>query len=462
MKKQWRGVLSLVTAAAVTVSLAACGSSAGTGDGKGTGGGSSVQSEDAAGESTTGKDSAESGEPVTLRFAWWGGDSRHEATLKAIGLYEEKHPNVKIEGEYQGYDGYYEKMMTTLSSGTAPDIFQFSRDWIADVQEAKHYIADLSKLPVDLTTLKKNTIEKSGMYNGEPVMFPCTVGGQVLYVNTDFASRFGVDMAKQYTWDELKELGRKVHEQDPEAYLMTADIDVLNRLIALGYIAQQTGDSLVNQETYELNFTEQQMASSLQNILDLYESNTLEPFGEAAVFVGQMDQNNKWVNGKIGMLLDNTGSCPKYEASTSSKIDVMKIPVMENAVSSGVDFSSNMGFCINDNSKNKEEAAKFLDFIQNDPEAIEILRTERGYCPTDIAEKTLEEKGLLNQTQKRAVALAQPDSYTINTISGNTELETIRKDVIQEVIYGDITPEEGAKEIVDQYKEVLSSLKSEK
>lgn len=457
MKKQWSGVLSLFTAAVVTVSLAACGSSAGTGDTAGGKDGDSVQSETVSGESAEG-----SGEPVTLRFAWWGGDSRHEATLKAIELYEGKHPNVKIEGEYQGYDGYYEKMMTTLSSGTAPDLFQFSRDWIADVQSAKHYIADLSKLPVDLTTLKKDTIEKSGMYDGEPVMFPCTVGGQVLYINVDFASAFGIDITKQYTWEEIKELGRKIHEQDPESFLMTADIDVLNRLIVLSYIAQQTGESLVNQETYELNFTEQQMASSLQNILDLYESNTMEPFGEAAVFVGQMDQNNKWINGKIGMLLDNTGSATKYEASTTSEIDVMKIPVIENAVSSGVDFSSNMGFCINDNSKYREEAAKFLDFIQNDPEAIEILRTDRGYCPTEIAEKTLEEKGLLNAMQKKAVALCQPDSYNINTISANTELETIRKDVIQEVIYGDITPEEGAKSIVDQYTEVISALKSEK
>ena len=461
MKRRWSGVLSLAMATALTVSLTACGSSAGNSETTANAESTTAQTkEETQAQSET--QPTESGEPVTLRFSWWGGDSRHEATLNAIDLYQKKHPNVTIEGEYQGYDGYYEKMMTTLSSGTAPDLFQFSRDWIADVQEAKHYIADLSKLPVDLTTLKKDTIEKSGMYNGEPVMFPVSVGGQVLYVNTEFASRFGIDLTKDLTWEDLKKLGTKVHQQDPESYLMTADIDVLNRLIVLEYIAQQTGKSLVDQDTYEMNFTQDQMKESLQNILDLYETNTLEPFGEAAVFVGQMDQNNKWVTGKIGMLLDNTGSAPKYESSISSDIDVMKIPVQDQAVSSGVDFSSNMGFCINDSSKAKEEAAKFLDFLQNDPEAIEILQTTRGYCPTEIAETTLEDKGMLDQVQKKAVALSQPDSYTINTISSNTELETIRKDVIQEVIYGDMTPEEGAKSIVDQYTEVLSTLKAEK
>lgn len=454
MQKRWKKVLSLAAVAVMAATLTACSAS-------------KSQSSDASKKgSVSGTEASDtdkgSEEQITLRFGWWGGDSRHEATLKAIELYEEKNPNVKIEGEYQGYDGYYEKMMTTLASGTAPDIFQFSRDWVADVQGAEHYLADLSKLSVDTSTLKKGLLDASGMYSGEPVLFPVSVGGLILYVNTDFASEFGVDLSKQYTWSELMELGEKIHEQDSEAYLMTADIDVLNRLIVLSYIAQQTGKSLVDQDTYELNFTEEQMALSLQNIMDLYKTNTLEPFGEAAVFVGQIDQNNKWINGNIGMIFDSTGSFAKYKSSISSDIDVMKIPAIENAKCSGVDYSGNMGFSINDNSAHKEETAKFLDFMMNDPEAIEILQTTRGYCPTETAEKTLDEKGLLDPVQKKAIELIQPNSYTINAISSNTELETIRKDVIQEVIYGDSTPEEGAKEILDQYKGILDDLKAKK
>lgn len=400
-------------------------------------------------------------EPITLRFAWWGGDARHEATLAAIELYQQRNPHVTIEAEYQGYDGYYEKMMTTLSSGTAPDIFQFHRDWLADVQDAKHYLADLSKLPVDTSTLKTGLMEKSGTYKNEPILFPVTVGAQVLYINTDFAEEFGIDLEKQYTWKELAELGRQVHEQDPEAYLMTADIDVLNRLMALAYISQQTGTSIVDEQTYELTFTEAQMTEALQNILDLYESNTLEPFGEAAVFVGQMDQSNKWLNGKIGILMDNTGNGIKYTAALPDKIDVMPIPTQDGAVCSGVDFGGNMGISINDSSPNKEEAARFLDFMFNDPEAIEILQTTRGYCPTEKAEQVLSEKGLLNQVQRKGVELGKENSYSLNAISSNTELETIRKNVIQEVIYGDSTPEEGAKEIVEQYQMILEKLKAE-
>ena len=409
---------------------------------------------------TAAADSAAPGENVTLRCSWWGGDTRHQAMLDVIKLYEEKNPNVTIEGEYQGYDGYYEKMMTTLSSGTAPDLMLFKREWLADVQGAKHYLSDLSKLPVDTSTLAEGLLEKSGMYAGEPVLFPCTVTGQVMYANTEFASAFGVDINKVYSWEEFMDLGQKVHEQDGDAYLMTADIDVLNRLIIPAYIGQTTGGSLVNEESYELNFTEGQMKDALQLILDLYDTNTIEPFGEGAVFVGQMDQNPKWVNGKIGLLLDITGGLAKYKASVSAPLDVMAIPRNSDAKCSGVDFAGNTGMCINDNSQNREEAAKFLDFLLNDKEAALMIKDAYGYNSTSTAIEALEGEGLVDATLKKAVDLAQKDSMTINAISSNTELETVRKDILQEVIYRDITPEEAAKEIVSQYQELLSELKA--
>lgn len=76
------------------------------------------------------------GESVTLRFAWWGGDDRHTATLKAIEEYQKINPNVKIEAEYQGYDGYNDKILTQLAGGTQPDIMQTIATAAAEYQAA--------------------------------------------------------------------------------------------------------------------------------------------------------------------------------------------------------------------------------------------------------------------------------------------------------------------------------------
>lgn len=462
MRKSLKRITALALSACMVGAMAGCGNGDSGTTAAPKDNTTAAQEKTTAGGETTAAETkgGDSEKQVTLRFSWWGGDSRHEATLEAIKAYEKAHPNVKIEGEYQGYDGYYEKMITTLSSGTAPDIMQFHRDWIADVQGAKHYLADMSKLPVDLTTLDQTVLSGSGTYNDEPVLYSCSIGGQIMYVNKEFADKHGLDLEKVYTWEEIMALGKEIHDANPDEYLMTADIDVLNRLIILEYLAQMTGGSIVN-EDYSLNFTEEQMTAALQNIKDLYETGTMEPFGESAVFVGQMEQNTKWVNGQIGILLDITGATAKYAASIEAELDCMSIPVMKDAKSSGVDFSGNMGFVINDASENKEEAAKFLDWMMNDEEAIKILKDCRGYPATSTAIDVMTKENLLNPVMKKATEIAGDNNpFSINAISGNTELETIRKDIIQEVIYGDSTPEEGAKEMVESYTEVLETLKN--
>ena len=63
-------------------------------------------------------------EPVTLRFRWWGGDARNEATIQVIEQFEALYPNVTIEYEPGSADGYHDKLATELAGGTAPDIVQ--------------------------------------------------------------------------------------------------------------------------------------------------------------------------------------------------------------------------------------------------------------------------------------------------------------------------------------------------
>ena len=282
-----------------------------------------------------------------------------------------------------------------------------------------------------------------------------------MYVNKDFAEKYNFDYEKDYTWEELMEEGARIHEEDPDAYLMTADIDVLNRLIVLEYLAQQTGESIVT-EDYQIAFTVEQMQESLENILALYETGTMEPYGESAVFVGQMEQNNKWVNGQIGLLLDISGAVAKYDASIECGVDIMAIPHQEDQVCTGVDYSGNMGFVINDNSANKEEAAKFLSWMMNDEEAIKILKDCRGFPATSTAIETLQKEELMSEVLAKANATAgEGQTYSINAISGNTEMETIRKDAIEQVIYGDLTPEEAAQDIYDSYEELLAELAEE-
>ena len=77
-------------------------------------------------------------------------------------------------------------------------------------------------------------------------------------------------MTKKYTWDEIKELGKSIHEKDSDVYLMTADADMLNRLYVQPYLAQITGKPLIDEETYTMTLqrqTRQQHSGILKNYI---------------------------------------------------------------------------------------------------------------------------------------------------------------------------------------------------
>lgn len=83
MKRNFKKAVSLALASTMALSLAACG-------------GTSASTDTTAAGKAEGGDSAASNEEVTLKFSWWGGDARHEATEKAIAAFMEKYPTSRL------------------------------------------------------------------------------------------------------------------------------------------------------------------------------------------------------------------------------------------------------------------------------------------------------------------------------------------------------------------------------
>ena len=95
MKK--KQLMAGVMAAGMAMSLAACGGSTST----------AASATESTAASTSAASAAEG--DITLRFAWWGGDERANATLEVIKQFEAANPNIHIEAEYGSSDGYHEQ-----------------------------------------------------------------------------------------------------------------------------------------------------------------------------------------------------------------------------------------------------------------------------------------------------------------------------------------------------------------
>ena len=153
-------------------------------------------------------------EPVTLRFSWWGGDTRHEATIKAIELYMEKNPHVTIEYEYMGFDSYYQKLLTQLSGGTQPEIVSVDYKWIGDLIAQGKPFLNMNELPdqIDLSSFDTDFINEYCGQDGYLIGVPCGINGRGALYNTEFFEKYGLTTADDWNWDDLLAAGSKVNE----------------------------------------------------------------------------------------------------------------------------------------------------------------------------------------------------------------------------------------------------------
>ena len=223
MKKQ---LMAGMMAASMALSLAACG-------------GSAASSAAPAADSTSGAASTStaastsSDEQVTLRFAWWGGDERANATMEVINKFMEENPNIKIEAEYGSSDGYHDKLATQLASGTAADIVQIDPETMPSFVSTGDYFLDYKDYDFDLSNFDPNYIglRVNGNFDGKQLGLPTGIAGPALVVNEELAEKYGIDFNTQYTWDQFIEWGKQVHEADPDTYLLCTNKEYVTNLV---------------------------------------------------------------------------------------------------------------------------------------------------------------------------------------------------------------------------------------
>ncbi|HJC05851.1 MAG TPA: ABC transporter substrate-binding protein [Candidatus Enterocloster excrementipullorum] len=451
MKKTNRRYLGIAALIAVSIT-SICGCS-----------GNSASSSSSSGSDTTGsvESSAENAEEITLRFSWWGGDARHQATQEVIELYESQNPGVTIVGEYMGLDGYKEKLMTQLAGNTAPDIMQVDVPWIADLNQQFHSFADINQYSqIDQSGFDPSFVEGYGMYDGILVGLPSGVNCVTMLLNTDVMEKFGIDAETVWNWDNLLEEGQKVNQQDPASYFLCIDQYSMVTRIVQPYLKQTTGNQLVN-EDYTMGFTREDLVDLFSYIRQLFDLNVVEPAAQSFMFKSKYQENPLWMNQQACASLEWVASMQAVKEHFKDHADVTLPPIAPDNKNTGLVVRPAHLICINSNSAHPEEAAKFLDFFFNDEEAIEILKDNRSVPPTEKALEICNEKGLLDPLTVKAVELGEENQGMVeNAISGNMQLQNIMIDTIEQLGFGEINPEEAADYMIGQFEIKLEELKA--
>ena len=453
--KQWT---AMGLAAVMAMSLSACGSSK-----------SSTTESTGAAETTKEAEttSAEasgttSGEPVELKFSWWGGDTRHAATEEAIKAFEAKYPNIKVTPEYGAWTGWEEKQSLNILGGNAADVMQINWNWIESYSQGGKSFANLEDYSdvLDLTQFTPESLNLCKVDN-KLMAVPISLTGRLFYWNKTAFDEVGVAIPTDL--DSLYAAGEAFKAKDPDMYpLALGEYDRM--ILMVYYLESKYGKNWV--EDGAINYTEDEVKDGMDFITGLETKHVIPTL---ATIQGDMadslDKNAKWIDGKYAGLLEWDSGVSKVKAALEGSVNK---PGQEFIIGDFIKFGDfnggstkiSMNFAIKASTKYPKEAAMLLNYLLNDPEGVEILSTTRGVPCSAAAIKVLEEKNIGDAMTKEANAkVLDYCKFLQDPQFDNSELKA-NPDGLYYKVFGklsskDITPEEAAKTLYDGVVTIL-------
>jgi oligogalacturonide transport system substrate-binding protein len=399
--------------------------------------------------------------PVTLRFSWWGSDSRHKATLDAINLYKQKNPNVTIEAEYAGFDGYEQKMKTQLAGGTAADILQLDPPGLAELTNGNELLLDFNtQKTIDLKPYDATYLKNYATFNGKIIGLPMGTNGRTLFFNKTLADKLGIQSNQVWTWDSILEEGKKLHAKDSKMYLMNSDLGVVQIMFA-SMLRQRSNAPMVKDDN-TLSFTKEQATEAFDWVQKAYKDGVFQPLGESQLFTGKTDQNPKWINQELVAIEAWSSEVIKFKDTLPKGTEVESVlpAAFKDAKTGAAVVRPSMILSVNKRSEHQDEALKFVNWFLTDVEAAKVLGDVRAVPALETTKNAIIEANKLDKNVAKAVELASTSqAVPDNGITQNSQLDAIGKEVIQKVAFEKITPAQGADELIQRYTDKLKELK---
>jgi ABC-type glycerol-3-phosphate transport system substrate-binding protein len=424
----------------------------------------------AGGESQAAGDKAAEG-VKEINFVWWGDDTRNAATRKAVDLFMQDNPGISVVATVWPSGGdYHDKILIQLSAGTAPDLFCFSTEWMVDVAYTpKPVLQDLNELKeyIDFSTFDASVLN-SGLIRDKLLGLPTGVSGYGMYVNlnvlTAYAQKSGKALPPTYgeSWtieDYIAYAQDFKKTMGPDYALLVSGYDsILHWFYPL--LSELTGAFYIDGNA-TLKSTQQNITDALKLMQRFTEAGILpagnlqvESFGQGTI-TNVMVAEGKWAG-----WFDWTSQIPSIESSSSSPVRLMAIPTIGRPQYDGLFVRPSQFWSISGSSKFKPEAAKLLNYIVNDPKAIEALELHRAVPPTTKGQELLAKLGKLEgpvYTATNFLIKNAASSYT--PFIRIQEVNQAFRDEYARFITGGSSAEASAKVIYDKWQNILTNIR---
>lgn len=276
-----------------------------------------------------------------LTFSSWGSVTEVNILKKIISDFEVENPNIKIEFIHIPQN-YFQKIHLLFASNTAPDVLFMNN----------LYLPIYEKKLEDLTTYfqKEDFYPQaiSGMsYSNRILGIPRDISNLVLYVNLDKLSL----PKESWTIEDLYNFIQIATKN--KTYGIGCEEDIYWVTPYLAYF----GGGVLNSKS-EIIIDSKESQRALQFYLDLINKDKYAPTKSQ---IGSSTLAQMFLEGKIAMYLSGRWMYPKIEEKANFNWAVINFPYGQN-----LQYCDVSGWVISKDSKHKENALKFVEFLSNE------------------------------------------------------------------------------------------------
>ncbi|CDP52499.1 Predicted rhamnose oligosaccharide ABC transport s ystem, substrate-binding component [Devosia sp. DBB001] len=389
-----------------------------------------------------------------IKAAWYGGQDTHDRMQQAIKLFTQKNPDIAVNVEFAPFAEFYNRLPVQYSGGGAPDMHRHSMTYLFDYTK-RGLLADLSPFvgqTIDISALYPGVVEI-----GKDGDATHAIGNNqisvALFYNKAKLDAAGAGALDNLTWDSFRDLAIKLGKAGGANHYGVSDNGGFLGLFEV-YLFQR-GKSLYKGDN-AVGFEKADLVDWLAYWESLRAEQGAPPPSVTAESAGF--QNATIVKNRSAMQIGWSQQLVFYQALMQDELDIHACPVVAGAPDNGHLIRALDFWVIPESSQNKEAAAKLINFLLNDEEALGVLGLTLGGPASDRATAVLAKtadapstKVLNYLTELRKTA----PSATPRWISGHGELEALMGRLNASIGFAQTTPDAAADNFLTEASRIL-------
>ncbi|NGP45262.1 ABC transporter substrate-binding protein [Bacillaceae bacterium SIJ1] len=345
---------------------------------------------------------------TTVEFWHSAGGKTGDFLNDAIERFNESQDEIEVVGTFQGsYDDNVTKLQQGVAAGTAPDVTMLERAYVqmfaeSDVLEDLQPHMEKTNLNVDdfIPGLMGHSI-----FNEQLVSLPLNRSTPILHVNKTMLDEQGLEIPQ--TWAELKDVANALvvaENGEFERYGLTMPYDTW---YPIAMITQAEG-KFFNDEGTSIGFDQGEGVKVFEFLKELQSTGALyyPPAKDSGNIANQM-----FVSGKVGLMFQSTGAIGGL--LDSADFDYVTALLPKDEVYAAPTGGANIAMM--KDSKNKEAAWEFVDWMMTDAGGSQQFIIDTGYLPiTETMAKSPEVQAVWDEEPLRKTGYEQLE-YAIDT-----------------------------------------------